>query len=227
MTHKHGKQHGTMSALFTCKDTAAALRYYRDTLGFSVKETWPSAEAPLWASLSLNGQTLMIGAPFDGEHCGDASASELEFHKQSSEDFLAHPGGAGVFLYLEVEDVDAYHAEVSERGGQPTAAPKDQFYGIRDFSVRDLDGYRLIFFQPLVMSSCQSCGMPLSNAQPGDMYCSYCTDDSGQLRPYEEVLEGTSVGYFMGMQKMERAAAEEAARAHLASMPAWLATSKA
>jgi hypothetical protein len=41
------------------------------------------------------------------------------------------------------------------------------------------------------------------------------------LRPYEAILEGTIQGYFMGMQRMERAEAEVAAKEHLAKMPAW------
>ena len=53
------------------------------------------------------------------------------------------------------------------------------------------------------------------------MYCQYCVDERGQLKPYSQVLEGTVAGYFMGMQKMERSAAERAAKEHLSKMPAW------
>jgi uncharacterized glyoxalase superfamily protein PhnB len=223
MGRSDSKSGGTMSVMLTCNDTAAALRHYRDTLGFTVKETWPSEDAPLWASLSLNGQTLMIGGAFDGGDCGDASGPEIDFHRQSSEEFKASPGGAGAFIYLEVEDVDAFYQQITGSGAKAVVEPKDQFYGIRDFATRDLDGYRLIFFQPITMGSCQSCGMPLSNAQPGQTYCDYCTDDDGKLHPYERVLEGTISGYFMGMQKMERAEAEVAAKEHLSKMPAWQA----
>jgi hypothetical protein len=53
------------------------------------------------------------------------------------------------------------------------------------------------------------------------MYCQYCSDEKGKLRPYEQVFEGTVTGYFMGMQKMPGPAAEKAAKEHLAKMPAW------
>jgi hypothetical protein len=53
------------------------------------------------------------------------------------------------------------------------------------------------------------------------MYCQYCTDEKGALKPYEAVFEGTTQGYFMAMQKMPRPQAEKAAREHLAKMPAW------
>ena len=72
-----------------------------------------------------------------------------------------------------------------------------------------------------IRDRCQSCGKPLANVEPGMMYCEYCTDEKGQLRPYEQVLEGTTTGYFMAMQKMPRKDAEKAAKTHLATMPAW------
>jgi hypothetical protein len=28
--------------------------------------------------------------------------------------------------------------------------------------------------------------MPLTDARPGEMYCNYCVDEKGQLRPYEQ-----------------------------------------
>ncbi|MFT7486989.1 MAG: hypothetical protein ACI9F9_002847, partial [Candidatus Paceibacteria bacterium] len=77
------------------------------------------------------------------------------------------------------------------------------------------------FYSPIQMTSCQSCGVPLADAIEGQMYCEHCTDDRGQLHPFEAILEGTITGYFMGMQKMERAAAEVAAKEHLLKMPAW------
>jgi hypothetical protein len=87
--------------------------------------------------------------------------------------------------------------------------------------ILDPDGYRLMMYSYIQMSECQSCGMPLADAQPGDMYCDHCTDDAGNLRSYEQILEGTIQGYFMGMQGMERAAAEVAAKEHLGNMKAW------
>jgi hypothetical protein len=47
-----------------------------------------------------------------------------------------------------------------------------------------------------------------------------------QLRPYEQVLEGTTTSSFMGMKGMERSAAEKAAREHLGRMPAWKSRGK-
>ena len=43
----------------------------------------------------------------------------------------------------------------------------------------------------------------------------------GAYQPYETVLEGTTVGYFMHMQKLPREKAVVAAKEHLKKMPAW------
>jgi hypothetical protein len=65
----------------------------------------------------------------------------------------------------------------------------------------------------------------MADGKAGQMYCAYCSDEQGNLKPYEVILEGTVTGYFMEMQKMERKAAEKAAKEHLGKMPAWTARS--
>jgi len=142
------------------------------------------------------------------------------FYAESTAAFRDAPGG-GVITYVQVHDVDGYHARCVELGADVAAEPRNEFYGLRNFPARDLDGYRLYFFSPVTMETCQSCGMPLTDAHPGQMYCHHCADADGKLKPYEEVFEGTVQGYFMGMQGMEREAAEAAAKEHLATMPAW------
>lgn len=68
--------------------------------------------------------------------------------------------------------------------------------------------------------------MPLEDVAPGTMYCTYCTDERGQLKSYEQVLEGTTSGYFMALQKMPREQAAVAAKAHLSKYPAWKSRGK-
>lgn len=74
--------------------------------------------------------------------------------------------------------------------------------------------------------SCGSCGFPMRH--PEDFaggridaaYCSTCGDDSGQLRPYPEVLQANA-DYLVHQQRVDPGAAREMARALLACMPAW------
>ena len=212
---QHQEDCQPMSLHFSCTDVAKSVAFYQDVLGFELKECWPSKEAPMWASLHLCGQTIMLGSQMPNYEGPDKS-----FYEGIYSDFKKAAGG-GVLVYLQVDDVDGYYTDVRERGGKPACEPKNEFYGLRNFMIQDADGYRLAFYMPIVMTSCQSCGMPLSDAKEGQMYCQHCTDDKGSLHPYEQVLEGTIQGYFMGMQKMARAEAEVAAKAHLAKMPAW------
>ena len=208
----------------TSRDVPRSIAFYRDTLGFELKECWPDEGNPMFASLLLDGQAVLLGAhmPADqaGKWCGDDPAPKKHFEAVANE-FESNASGAGVTIYLRVDDVDAYHATLAKRGVKGMLEPKTQFYGQRDFPLRDPDGYRLTFYAPVTMSSCQSCGVPLTDAKPGQMYCAYCLDDTGQLKPYGEVLEGTIQGYFMGIKKMDRASAEVAAKRHLSTMPAW------
>lgn len=214
-----------MSVALTCKDMKASVAFYRDKLGFQMKESWPDDEQPMWCNMLFGGQSVMLGAAMSPdtveEMCGGDAAS-AKIYRAAAEEFQQHKAGVGLTVYLMVEDVDGYDAEIRKKGIEPLRdEPMTQFYGIRECMVTDPDGYRLTFYTPVTMESCGSCGMPLTDAAPGQMYCSYCTDDKGHLRPYEQVLEGTVTGYFMGMQKMERKAAEKAAREHLSRMPAW------
>lgn len=213
-----------MAVGLTCKDMQKSIAFYRDKLGFHMKESWPDEKTPMWCNMVLDGQSVMLGAAMDpamvGEMCGD-DAVAAKIHGKVAEAFQKHPAGIGVSFYLQVKDVDAYDAAIRKKGIQPLREPKTQFYGIRESLVDDPDGYRLVFYVPVAMESCQSCGMPLADAEPGQMYCEYCTDDKGKLKPYEQIFEGTVSGYFMSMQKMDRKSAEKAAKEHLQKMPAW------
>jgi predicted enzyme related to lactoylglutathione lyase len=219
------------SILLTCKNVKESIAFYRDVLGFRVDECWPDESNAQWATMSLGGQTVMIGGTMTEEQlnspqCAQATPEERALWKQQMQEFRDHPPGVGVMSYFAVQDVDEFHRGVTSRGGRPRTKPVSQFYGIRDFLIEDPSGYRLVFFHPLKLRECQSCGMPLKDAKPGHMYCDYCTDESGTLRPYEQVLEGTTTGYFMRMQGMPRPAAEKAAREHLSKMPAWASRGK-
>ncbi len=220
-----------MSIMFTVQDMPTSLAFYRDTLGFEMKESWPDEAHPMWCNLLLEGQSVMLGSlPAEGDdmecagHGGEPDAAEkwaLGLYRAAR----SHPLGVGSFVYIEVADVDAFHAAVCARGAMPHYEPKTQFYAIRDFAIDDPNGYHLVFHTPVSMTSCQSCGMPLTEAVEGQMYCQHCTDDSGKLHSYEAIFEGTVTGYFMGMRSMSREDAEAAATEHLSKMPAWVARS--
>jgi catechol 2,3-dioxygenase-like lactoylglutathione lyase family enzyme len=59
----------------------------------------------------------------------------------------AQGAGAGVSLYVKVDDVDSFHEALVSNGLKPEGEPQKQPSGNREFVLRDPDGYNLVFFQ--------------------------------------------------------------------------------
>jgi uncharacterized glyoxalase superfamily protein PhnB len=218
--------HDPLTLMLTSRDMKKSLAFYRDMLGFEIEAAWPDEQNPRWANLTMGRQAIMLGAQMEpgsiDQMCG-GDAAAAKHMKTLSAEFTKNRPGVGVVVYIQVEDVDRFHADLGKKGLRELPPPKTQFYGIRDFGLEDPDGYRFLFYSPVALASCGSCGMPMKDAKPGEMYCGYCSDSSGKLKPYETILEGTASGYFMAMQKMPREKALAAAREHLSKMPAWKA----
>ena len=78
----------------------------------------------------------------------------VDFHQQDKKDIpnfykekdLSNKG-AGIFIYLSVDDVDAYHKFLIEQGIKPEGEPVNTSWGNREFMVHDPDGYKLVFFK--------------------------------------------------------------------------------
>jgi Putative zinc ribbon domain len=75
-------------------------------------------------------------------------------------------------------------------------------------------------------TSCNSCGMPLEKATDyalgcvSSQYCTHCTDDKGNLKPYSDVLQGMA-GYLVESQGINRDKAQTMAQDLLSRLPAW------
>ena len=106
-------------------DTAA---YFRDALGFAVQWT----DATDWRLLSRGKVNVMIG------HCPDAAPA-------------AETGDHSYFGYLEVDDVDALHAELAERGAIIRTPPADKPWGLREMLVATPDGHRMVIGRTLAL----------------------------------------------------------------------------
>jgi catechol 2,3-dioxygenase-like lactoylglutathione lyase family enzyme len=112
------------SILYFCKDLDKTARFYEDT-GFVVEKT-PDA--------------LRI-------KFGDFRFAFMDEKKATIEiDVNAGPKGVGIYMYFEVDDVDAFYKTLIEKNIGPSSAPKDWPWGKREFAVRDPDGYKLVFF---------------------------------------------------------------------------------
>jgi catechol 2,3-dioxygenase-like lactoylglutathione lyase family enzyme len=55
--------------------------------------------------------------------------------------------GAGLSLYIKVDDLEGFHKTVVSKGLNPAGEPERRPSGNREFVLRDPDGYNLVFFQ--------------------------------------------------------------------------------
>jgi catechol 2,3-dioxygenase-like lactoylglutathione lyase family enzyme len=114
------------SILFYASDLAQTEAFYR-RLGFTAE---------------LVGNTLRV------ELAGFKLAFIDENETPIKNDTGVTPKGAGVFIYIEVDDVDSYYQQLQELGVRTSSEPRTWPWGKREFAVKDPDGYKLIFFTP-------------------------------------------------------------------------------
>ena len=201
---------GYISPTLAVRNMKQTIEFYKNSLGFKVGMAFPDADNPEYVDLSKDGMVLMF---IPAENIGIGSEEKL---------------GVGVNIYMQIDgDIDEYYNELKNKGVKIVVDIKDEPYGIRDFTVEDIDGYKLTFNQvSRAVKSCMSCGMPMAKPEdfgggnPENLYCVQCSKPDGSLKSYEEVFEGM-VNFMMISQKLDRKTAESAAKVHMAVMPAW------
>jgi catechol 2,3-dioxygenase-like lactoylglutathione lyase family enzyme len=110
-------------------DVPAAVAHYRDLLGFAVVR-----EDPGFAVVALGQAIIMLA------------------HEALRPDTAATPPqhrGAAIDVRIMVPDVDAVYRALREKGVRIDHDIGDREYGLRDFIIRDLNGFRLRFAAPL------------------------------------------------------------------------------
>ena len=201
---------GYISPTLAIRNMKQTIQFYRDSLGFKMGMVFPDADNPEYADLSKDGVVVML---VPAKNVGIGSKQRL---------------GIGVNLYMQIDgDIDEYCNELKNKGVRVVVDIKDEPFGIRDFTVEDINGYKLTFNQvSKTIKACMSCGMPMTRLEdfgggnPENLYCVYCSNRDGSLKSYKEVFEGM-VNFMMTSQKMDRDTAESAGKEHMAKMPAW------
>jgi uncharacterized glyoxalase superfamily protein PhnB len=202
---------GYISPTLAVRNMKQTIQFYRDSLRFKLGMAFPDADNPEYTDLSKDGMVLML---IPAKNVGIDSKQEL---------------GIGVNLYMQINgDIDEYYKELKNKGVRIVVDIKDEPYGIRDFTVEDINGYKLTFNQvSKTVKACMSCGMPMmtkpedfGGGNPENLYCVYCSTPDGSLKSYKEVFEGM-VNFMMMSQKMDRKTAEGTVKERMARMPAW------
>jgi uncharacterized glyoxalase superfamily protein PhnB len=201
---------GYISPTLAVRNMKQAIQFYRDSLGFKTGMVFPDADNPEYVDLSKDGMVIML---IPATNIGIGAKEKL---------------GIGVNLYMQIDgDIDEYCNKLKARGVKIVVDIKDEPFGIRDFTVEDIDGYKLTLNQvSRTVKTCMSCGMPMTKpdecggGNPENLYCVYCSNPDGNLKSYKEVFEGM-VKFMMTSQKMDRKTAESAAKERMSRMPAW------
>ena len=110
-------------------DLPRLVRFYRDVLGFAVEPLGGPVEPlgrPGWYLYTRDACVILAG------ECPDALPP-------------AATGDHSYYAYVEVEPVDAFHAEVVGRGAELIKPLRDEPWGMREFGVRTADGHRMMF----------------------------------------------------------------------------------
>ena len=102
-------------------DVRAAVDFYTEKLGFSLGFTW--GEPPTIAGVKLGKVQIFLE--------------------------LGTPGPKGAAVYFVVGNADELYEFHRANGIEVVEPPADRDYGLRDYAVRDLHGYRLAFGHPI------------------------------------------------------------------------------
>jgi catechol 2,3-dioxygenase-like lactoylglutathione lyase family enzyme len=112
------------------RDIAASTAFYRDVLGFSVKQTVPDAAPFVFVWLERDGVPVFLNDP----------AAVAEDYANAAQ---LRPGGTAT-LFFVITGVDAYHDAVAPKTNVVMPL-KTQFYGMREFAITDPDGHIITF----------------------------------------------------------------------------------
>ncbi|HEY4613033.1 MAG TPA: VOC family protein [Bacteroidota bacterium] len=124
----------SMSPNLMVNDVNKTVDYYRDVLGFEFVTSVPDSGQLDWAMMKNGSVEIMF-----------QSVSSLA--KDLSVLAGLKPGGAFT-LYTRVADVKALHAKVKGRVTIVHDLAK-AFYGMEEFTIKDLNGYYLTFATPV------------------------------------------------------------------------------
>ncbi len=115
------KQLSHAAPVFPVQDVKQTVEYYRDKLGFEVKYLWE--DPPTYAVLKRQN----VGIHFS----------------KKGDDFK--PSQMHTAYYIFVYDIDGIYEELKANGVEIINEPQQRDYGIRDFDIRDINGYILSF----------------------------------------------------------------------------------
>lgn len=121
----------TLTPNIMVADVNATVRYYQDNFNFKLANKEGSLDEPLeWAVIKADDVEIF----FQKE---ESLVKELPVLKGKKI-------GASLTFYIKVQDVQSLHDSVKDKV-EIVRDMRETFYGAKEFAVRDLNGYILVF----------------------------------------------------------------------------------
>lgn len=111
-------------------DIVRSTAFYRDVLGFSIKQTVPDVEPFVFVWLERDDVPIFL--------------NDIKAAVEDYPDLKSRPFGGTATLFIVVTDVDHLHGQVAPHA-RVVMPLKTQFYGMREFAVTDPDGHLITF----------------------------------------------------------------------------------
>lgn len=134
MARKLSALHQDLIPYLYYRDPAAAVEFLKKAFGLEIRNVHKDeAGNVMHAELGIGRSAVMLGP-----------ASE-EFGFREPSQLPARHGG----VWCYVDDADAHCARARAAGATIVREPTDQFYGVREYSARDLGGQEWFFARTL------------------------------------------------------------------------------
>jgi len=120
----------SVSVCFLVDDLVKSAEYYRDLFGFSFNRYW--GEPPCFVMVQRGGVEFFFS--------NNGAKGNMRPNHVAFPDFTWD-------AYVRCHNVDALYQEFKAKGAQITREPEDTLYEMKEFEVKDCNGYILCFAQ--------------------------------------------------------------------------------
>jgi catechol 2,3-dioxygenase-like lactoylglutathione lyase family enzyme len=123
----------SLTTQLICADVARSLVFYRDVLGFEPAMHVPEAPPFVWVRLKRDSVEIDLN---------QREAADYEAFRNAT------PGGTFA-MFIGIEGLDEAHELLRQKVPQAILGLKEQFYGMRELTLRDPDGYYIVLAEPM------------------------------------------------------------------------------
>lgn len=116
------------------EDVNKTVKFYEEVLGFKCDQTVPESGQYEWASVKSGDVEIMLQAR-------DSLSADFPT-------FQELPTGGTLTFYIRMQDIQILYEQARQQV-EFTQELKETFYGMREFSIKDPNGYILVFAEPV------------------------------------------------------------------------------